>query len=158
MVHKLSVNFVSHAAREGKTQQEAAELKLDLQCLPIPPGGTVYTTDIHQRYQTYYTYYTMGLNLGSSGFCLTTHAKANAKQMRSQSSCAKQHFMHVCLHAQTAVHTGNICTWQTTIILITGKTWRPPNRVPCRDQNGTGSGISGVYLWSILIQTFISIL
>ena len=56
---------------------------------------------------------------GSSGFFPTTHAKANAKQMCSRSSCAD------CLHAQTTVHAGNLRTWWTTIILITGKTRRP---------------------------------
>ena len=36
----------------------------------------------------------------------------------------------------------------TTIILITGKTRRPPNWAPFQDQDGAGSGISGVYLCS----------
>ena len=63
----------------------------------------------------------MGLNLGSSCFLPTTQAKAYAKQMRSRFSRAAQHFTCVC----PAVHAGNTCTWRTTIILITGKTWRP---------------------------------
>ena len=52
----------------------------------------------------------MGLNLGVFGFLPTTHAKTNAKQMRSRSSRAVRRFTRVCLHAQTAVHAGNIRT------------------------------------------------
>ena len=37
-----------------------------------------------------------------------------------------------------------IRTWRTTVISITVKIWRPP----CRNQDGAGSGISVVYLWS----------
>ena len=60
-------------------------------------------TDIHQQYQTTYTapcngIVSHGLNSGPLyvGFLLTTHAKANAKQMHSQS---EQRFTHVCTHA-----------------------------------------------------------
>ena len=45
------------------------------------------------------------------------------------------------------VTAGNIRTWQTTVILITGKAQGPPISAPCRDQDDTGSGMSGVYLW-----------
>ena len=72
----------------------------------------------------------------------TTHAKANAKQMRSRSSRAERLLTLDCLHVQFAVHAGNLRTQRTTVILITGKTQRPP----CWDQDGAGSGISGVYL------------
>ena len=70
--------------------------------------------------------------------------------MRQRSSRAVQHFMHVHLHARTAVDAGDICTWRTTVILITGQTRRPPIWAPCRNQDGAGSGISGVYLWSCI--------
>ena len=36
---------------------------------------------------------------------------------------------------------------QSTVILITGKTWKPPIQAPCGDTNGAGSVISLVYLW-----------
>ena len=53
------------------------------------------------------------------------------------------------LHAvQTAVDVDGIRTWRTTVILIMGKTWRPPMWAPYRDENGAGSGNSLVYLWS----------
>ena len=45
----------------------------------------------------------MGFKLGVFGFLPTTHAKTNAKQMCPQTSRAVRRFMHVCLHAQTAV-------------------------------------------------------
>ena len=84
-------------------------------------------TDIHQRYQTLYTGPCNGvdshINLGVFWFLLTTHTKANVKQMHSRSSRAARLSTRDCLHlhAQTAVHARNLCTWQTMIILITGK-------------------------------------
>ena len=50
------------------------------------------------------------LYLGVFGFLPTTHARANAKQMRSRSLRASWRFMHVYLHVQIAVHAGNIRT------------------------------------------------
>ena len=70
---------------------------------------------------------TMGAQFGGLRFLPTTHAKINAKQMRSQSSRAVQYFALVCLHAQTPVHADNIRTWHTPTVFITEKTWRPPN-------------------------------
>ena len=91
-------------------------------CLGEPP---VYTTDtrvpIPPRVMPSPA---MGLNLGGGGvgFLPTTHANANAKQMRSRSSRAAQLLTRDCLHAQTAVHhAGNLRTWWTTIIWITRK-------------------------------------
>ena len=75
----------------------------------------------------------MGLNLGSSGFCLS-HTQ---KQM--QNKCIHNLRARIVIPLYTR-------TWRTTIILITGKIWRPLNWAPCRDQDGTGSGIIGVYL------------
>ena len=88
-----------------------------------------------------------GLKLGIFGFLPTTHAKTNTKQMRPRSSHTVRCFTHVYLHAQTAVDEGDIRTRWTTVILIAGKTWRPPIWAPCQDKNGAGSGISPVYLW-----------
>ena len=42
-----------------------------------------------------------GSNWGSPGFLPTSHAKANARQMRLWSLCALRHFTHVYLHVQT---------------------------------------------------------
>ena len=92
----------------------------------------------------------MGLELGVFGFLPTTYVKTNATQMRPRSLRAVRRFTRVYLHAQTAVDAGDIRTWQTMVILISGKTWRPPNWAPCRNQDGAGSGISCVYLWSSL--------
>ena len=84
-----------------------------------------------------------GAQYGVFGLLPTTNARENAKQMHSRSSRATRRTMRLCLHAQTAVHTGNICTGQTTIILITGKTADPQFESPSRDQNGANSRISG---------------
>ena len=63
--------------------------------------------------QTPYTYTVMassamGLNLGVFGFLSTKHAKANAKQMHAQSSCAVRLLVCNCFHAQPAVHAINL--------------------------------------------------
>ena len=52
-------------------------------------------------------------------FLLTHIGKNKCKTMRPR-------FTHVYLHAQTAVDAGDRRAWQTTIILIAGKTQRPP--------------------------------
>ena len=70
----------------------------------------------------------------------------HAKHMRSWSSPAVQHFTRVYLHAWTTVDAGDIRTWRIMVILITGKTQRPPIWAPCRNKDGAGSGISRVYL------------
>ena len=88
-----------------------------------------------------------GAQIGVFGFLPTTHAKSNAIQMRPWSLRAVQPFTCVYLHAKAAVDAGDMRTWRTTVILITGKTWRPPIWAPCRNQNGVGSWISRVYLW-----------
>ena len=62
----------------------------------------------------------MGLKLAVFGILPT--AKTHAKQMPPRSLHAMQ---HVYLHAQTALDASDKRTWWTTVILITGKTWRP---------------------------------
>ena len=88
----------------------------------------------------------VGLKLEIVGFLPTTHAKTHTKQMRPWSLRTVQPFTHVYLHTQTAVDAGDIHTWQTTVIFITGKSRRPRIWAPCRNKDGAGSGISGVYL------------
>ena len=100
----------------------------------------------HQRYQTPYAALCNGVISHGAQFG-NLWQKANAKQMCSRSLRAVWLLTWDCLHAQTTVRAGNSLTWQTTIILITVKTRRPPNWAPCGDQDGVGSGISGVYLW-----------
>ena len=90
----------------------------------------------------------MGLNWGVRGLLLTTRAKINAREIPSQSLSGVQRFTLVCLQAQIVVYAGTTHTQQTMVTLITGKTRRPPNSAPCRDQDGTGSGIFGVYQWA----------
>ena len=45
----------------------------------------------------------------------------------------------------------HIYTWRITVILIMGKTIISPTGVPCRDKDGAGSGIAGLYLWHTVI-------
>ena len=74
-----------------------------------------------------------GSNWGSSGFC-QPHT-----QIQTQNKCAND--------LRRPRDAGDIRTWRTTVILITGKTRRPPIWAPCRNQDGADSGISCVYLW-----------
>ena len=73
--------------------------------------------------------------------------KTNAIQMRPRSLHAVRRFTRVYLHAKTAVDAGDMRIWRTVVILITGKTRRPPIWAPCRNKNDSRSGISRVYLW-----------
>ena len=73
----------------------------------------------------------------------TTHAKVNAKQMRSRSLRAARLLACYYFHAQPAVHAINLRNWRTTIIFITGKS---PIWAPCRDQDGAWSGVSLLYI------------
>ena len=63
--------------------------------------------------------------MGVFGFLPTTHAKANVKQVRSQSSRPARLLACDCFYAQPAVHAINLRTLRTTIIFTTGKTRRP---------------------------------
>ena len=79
----------------------------------------------------------MGLKLGVFGFLPTTHTKTNAKQMRPWSWGTVKHFTRAYLHVQTAVHMHlmNHSNFECR------KNLNTPNFSPCRDKNGTGSGI-----------------
>ena len=68
------------------------------------------------------------------------------KQMCPQSLRDVRHFTCVYLQAQTAVDADDICTWRTTVILITGKAGRPSIWAPCQNKNGAASGISLIYV------------
>ena len=81
----------------------------------------------HQRSQTSYAtpcngVVSHGAQFGVFGFLPTTYAKINAKQMRSRSLPAVRRCALVCLHAQIALHAGNIDTWWTTVI----EYWKSP--------------------------------
>ena len=97
------------------------------------------TTDIQGRFQTSYTTpyngaISHGAKIGVFGLLPTTHVETNANKMRPQLCAA--------FHASQYIH-----TWRITVILIMGKTRRPPIWALCWDKNGAGSGISLVYLW-----------
>ena len=63
----------------------------------------------------------LGSNWGTLSFCQPHTWKQTQTQMRLWSSRAVQRFTHVYLYAQTTVNAGDICTWRTTVILITEK-------------------------------------
>ena len=82
----------------------------------------VTTTDIHQRYQNSYTapcngIISHGARFGSLRVFADHTRKTNALTIFADRAAS----MRDCLHAQTAVHAGNLCTWWTMISLITGK-------------------------------------
>ena len=129
----------------------------DLPVLPISsrPCAVVLDipTDVQGRSHTSHTIpyngiVSYGAQIGGLWvFADHTHATTNAKQMHLRSLRTMQCFTRVYLHTQTAVDAGDIRTWRTTVILITGKSRRPPIWAPCWDKYGTGSGISLAYLW-----------
>ena len=99
-----------------------------------------YLTDKRGRFQTAYNALGVkassatGLKMGVFRFLPTTHAKTNAKQMSPRSSRTVRRFTRFHLHAKTAVDAGDIRTWRTTVILITGKTRIHLIWAPCRDK------------------------
>ena len=92
----------------------------------------------------------MRLNLGPFGFLPTTYAKINEKQMRSRSS--RRAAFCTCLFSRSDRVTCRQQTHltyprgRTTAILINRKIRIPANSAPCPDQDGAGSGVSGVFL------------
>ena len=115
----------------------------------------VISTGIQGRSQTLYTALCNGvISHGAQIRGLQVSADHTRKNKCSQNQCL-QNLHPLCsvldvfyLHAQTAVYAGDICTWRTVVILISGKPRsRPPIWAPCRGKNGPGSGISLVYLW-----------
>ena len=75
----------------------------------------------------------------------TDHTRRNKRKKKCPwSSHIVQSFTHVYLHAQIAVHTH----LTNHGYFDHGKTQIPPIWAPCRDKDGVGSGISGLYLGS----------
>ena len=84
----------------------------------------------------------VGLKLRVFRFLPTTHAEANVNKMRPRPSRAVRWFTGVYLHAQIAMHTH--LTNHGLFDLQENPEF--PQFEP-RGKNGTGSGISLVYLW-----------
>ena len=72
---------------------------------------------------------------------------------RSRSSGAARLLTRVYLHAQTAVHAGNLRTWRTTIILITGKP-EDPQIEPYAVIKMVQGQVSLVYICDIILILF----
>ena len=84
----------------------------------------------------------MGSNWGSSGFC-RPHTQKQTQNQWVHDLCTPCSVLRVFyLHAQTTVDAGDMRTWRTVVILITGKTRRPPIWATCRDKNGPGSALN----------------
>ena len=87
----------------------------------------------------------VGLNLKVFGFLPTMQAEEETQNQCVHDLCAPCSVSRIFyLHAQTAVDASDIGTYQTVVNLITRK--RPPIWAPCRDNDGAGSGLSGVYI------------
>ena len=103
-------------------------------------------TDIQGRSQTSYINTTPchGAQFRVFVFLPTIHAETNANKMRPRSSRAVRRFTRVYFYAQTARHTqlSNHGYFDRR-----KKPEYPKYESPYRDKNGTGSGISLVYLW-----------
>ena len=89
----------------------------------------------------------MGLKLGVFEFLPTTHAEKlrNKRKHDASTIFARNAVFHACLFLSSNLKTLRNCRFM--VILIAGKTRIPQIRVPYRDKNSTGSGISLVYLW-----------
>ena len=101
--------------------------------------------DIHQRSQTSYTTPCNGIDShGAQIGGLRVFADHTCKNKRTHNLRALYGVLRVCLSLPSD---RSWCRWRTAGILITGNTQRPPIWAPCRNQDGAGSGISGIYLW-----------
>ena len=111
-----------------------------------------YGTDIHQRSMTSYGHVmassAVGLKLGGFGFLSTTHAKQTWNKRIHDDLIAPYGVLRL-----SSCSNHDTCRQHTHLTnhgyFDYGKTRKPPNSAPCRDQDGAGSGISGVYLWVI---------
>ena len=108
----------------------------------------VRATDIQGRSQTSYIAQCNGIvshepQIGAI-WVFADHTRKNKCVQDLGAPCGVS--THVYLHAQTAVDAADIHTWQTTVILIAAPKY-PQFEPHAEDQNGTGSGISLVYLW-----------
>ena len=109
--------------------------------------SSVVGTYIHQRSRLPILPRGMALSAMSPNLGADHIRKANVKQMRPWFSRTAPFFTRVCLHIYTAVHVGNIRTWRTTIILITGKTLKTPKLSPMQGSRWRRFW----YLWCISV-------
>ena len=87
----------------------------------------------------------MELQLGVFGV-FADHTRRNKRKQNGSTIFAHCAALYASCSDRTE-DAGSKRTWRTRVILISGKTWKPPIWAPCRDKDGTGSGISGLYLW-----------
>ena len=110
----------------------------------IQPFRHVYLRSRNSYTAPSYGVISHGALIGVLGFLPTTHAETT--QTKSVHD----------LHAPYGLSGMSIFTlkpqyvrtWQITVILIRGKTWIPPLWTLCRNKDGAGCRISGLYLWS----------
>ena len=88
----------------------------------------------------------MELQLGVFGFCWP-HTRKQTWTKCGRDLRAPCGILRVFIFMLRSQYTR---TWQNHGYFDRGKTWIPPIGAPCRNKDGTGSGISGAYLWSIL--------
>ena len=99
----------------------------------------VLNTDIQGRSKTSYIFPCNGVAShgdqieGLQVFAHHTHIN-KCKTNASMNFARRQRFTHVYLQTKSAVDAGDIHTWRTMIILITGKSRRPPIWAPCRNK------------------------
>ena len=107
-----------------------------------------HTTEMKRRSQNFYSAVCNGIV--SHGvvfvfvFFFVTHAETNANKMHWRYLCALQCFMCVIFTLwKQYMH-----TWRITIhdYFDHGETPNTPNRTPYQDKDGSGSGISSLYL------------
>ena len=103
--------------------------------------------DIYWRSRTSYTTPCNGIvNHGAQIGDLRVFAD-HTRKTNAPTIFARRAVFYVCLSSRSdcsRCRWQSIHTWRTTVILITGKTWRPPIWAPCWNKYGAASGISGV--------------
>ena len=102
----------------------------------------IFTTDIHQRSYTTLCYGVVSRRVQFGSHWVSVQNRMQNKYVYDLCSGCSILRLFVFTLRLRYIH-----TWWTMIILITGKTRRPANSVPCWDQDGACSGIPGLYLW-----------
>ena len=146
-VHKLSIDTFSESWSCGDTDCEVI-LTSSFSDMHVSCHTS---TDKQGRSQALYTAPCNGIvSHGAESGCLLVFPPCTQKQTQNQCAhdlCPPCGVLRVFyLRAQTAVDAGDIPTWRTVVILIMGKTWKPPIWAPCWGKNNTGYGISLVHL------------
>ena len=77
-------------------------------------------------------------------WCLVTSWQVPNGKCIFKYDCVGKNLVTFSLYVQCWIYT---CTWRIMVILIVGKSQITPIGAPCRDKNGAGCGISGLYLW-----------